>query len=243
MDTTMILGIVAIVLAIILFIFNKYNNPYGMKRNDLLLVNAVIKNNLEEVKKFLEKGGSPNAVDKKGMPVLIIAAYRRREDIAKTLINNDADVNAVIPRKRKEIGGGTALLAAAGNGSAGIVRKLLGKGADVNQADANGFTPLMAAAYNGSTKIAGKLLENGANMNAQNTEGFTPLMYAANAGNSEMTDLLLDNGADPNIKDQEGKTAYNYADKQKHSQCIKKLKKAMLKDMQFPDSSKNQPKD
>jgi len=242
MDTTMILGIAAIVLAIILLAFNKYNNPYGMKRNDLLLANAVIKNNVEELRKYLKKGGSPNAVDKKGMPVLIIAAYRRRESIAKVLIDNDADVNATIPKKRKEIGGGTALIAAAGNGSAGIVRKLISKGAGVNQADANSFTPLMAAAYNGDKRNVSKLLEHGANLNDQDVQGFTPLMYAANAGNAEAVELLLEKGADPDMKDRNGNSAYTYAEQQNHTNCIRRLKKAMAQRMDFPDSNQENKK-
>lgn len=227
MSTTMILGIAAIVLAVILLVFNRYNNPYGMKRNDLLLVNAVIKNNVQELHKYLKKGASPNAVDKKGMPVVVIAAYHGREDIAKALLNNNADPNAIIPKKRKEIGGGTALIAASGNGSAGIVRKLLTRGADVNKGDNSGFTPLMAASFNGNEKIINKLLESGAEINTENDEGFTPLMYAANAGNTEAVKILLANGADPGRKDRKDKTAFDYANKQKHSGCIKVLKQAM----------------
>lgn len=237
MNTTLILGIAAITLAIILMIFNRINNPYRMKRKDLLLVNAVIKNNSQELEKFLKKGGSPDAVDKKGMPVLVIAAQRGREELVKLLLRYGANPNRSIPQKRKEISGGTALIAAAGNGSTSIVKRLLSHEADVNQADHQGFTPLMSASYKGNEVVVKKLLEKGAATDDSDHEGFTALMYAANAGKAGVVNILLQHGANPESKDRYSKTAHDYANERKHAQTLKILKKAMIQNMRKTNSN------
>ncbi|MDN7245557.1 ankyrin repeat domain-containing protein [Planococcus shenhongbingii] len=76
------------------------------------------------------------------------------------------------------------------------VRKLIRKGADVNEADDSGFTPLRWAVQEGQLDIVQLLLSHGADINAIDEEGQTPLYQAAADGNSELVEYLLDNGAD-----------------------------------------------
>ncbi|MBO8450903.1 MAG: ankyrin repeat domain-containing protein [Spirochaetes bacterium] len=67
-----------------------------------------------------------------------------------------ADVNAEDPD------GGTALMIAAYDGHADVVRLLLDAGADVNAEDQNGSTALMLAAEEGHEDIVRILTEAGA---------------------------------------------------------------------------------
>ena len=237
-DTQVLIAISAGVL-VLYFIIRRLTNPYGLNRKDLKLINAVIKDDFKEVQKYLGKGANPDAIDKKGMPALIIAASHGQENIANILIRYNANVNAIIPMKRNEIGGGTALIAAAGHGHVGIVRKLISNGADVNQSDKRGVTPLMTASFTGSQKIINKLIESGAYVDSQDDSGYTPLMYAANSGRADLVQQLIDNGADPNLTDKEGNTAYDFAVKSNDTETIKALKRAMFRDMQQPDDDLN----
>ena len=115
-------------------------------------------------------------------------------------------------------GGLTALHFAARQGAFRTVRRLLEKGAEVNQASpADGVTPLLIATINGQFDIAKYLLEQGANPNLANNAGVTPLYATLNVEwaprmfypqprahlqqQTTYLDLmraLLEKGADPN---------------------------------------------
>jgi ankyrin repeat protein len=97
------------------------------------------------------------------------------------------------------------------NAGAKKVAEMISKGADVNQADAQGVTPLMAASILESTEVAELLLKKGANVNNRSAEGYSPLMGAAIGGHPEMVKLLLDHGAELNVKSGEGLNATHLA--------------------------------
>lgn len=107
---------------------------------------------------------------------------------------------------------GLNLMDAVETGGVEIVRRLLYKGADVNN-DRNigGDTALMHAVAYGFTDIAKLLLEWGAYMNARNNYGETALMWASRGGHIDTVKLLLDKGADVNAKDIYGKNALRCA--------------------------------
>lgn len=81
------------------------------------------------------------------------------------------------------------------------VKRLVEKGANVNEKDDNGITPLHIAAEEigvDHTKIIEYLLENGADPNVKNKEGETPVHVAVN-GRPESLESLLKGGGNPNI--------------------------------------------
>ena len=89
---------------------------------------------------------------------------------------------------------------AAQEGRAGVVRLLLGAGADPNKVrDKYGTFPLFMAAQNGHSEPVRLLLEGGADPNkvVPGVDAF-PLLIAAHNGHAEVVRLLLDAGADPN---------------------------------------------
>ena len=82
-------------------------------------------------------------------------------DVAKLLIENGADVNAVTDEKD------TALHFVAIHGHVDVAALLLQNGADVNAVhDEKWWTPLGFAAQKGHVDIAKVLIQNGADLNA-----------------------------------------------------------------------------
>ncbi|KAK1983503.1 ankyrin repeat-containing domain protein [Colletotrichum cereale] len=95
---------------------------------------------------------------------------------------------------------GTALTAAAYDGTLDIVKLLLDRGAAVEAP--NGWA-LQAAASEGHYDVVEELINRGANVNASTTnENFpqgTALQVACESGKLEIVILLLERGADPNL--------------------------------------------
>ncbi|KAF9882373.1 hypothetical protein CkaCkLH20_00409 [Colletotrichum karsti] len=95
---------------------------------------------------------------------------------------------------------GTALTAAAYDGTLDIVNLLLKSGADINSADG---WPLQAAAAEGHYDVVKELLERGADVNSltenENFPQGTALQAACESGKVEIVTLLLENGASPDL--------------------------------------------
>jgi ankyrin repeat protein len=134
--------------------------------------------------------------------------------------------------KRFPAGGSkTALLYAAREGHLDVVRLLVERGANLEQADGNGVTPLISAIINASVfrvnrtdrtdhlAVAQFLIDSGANVDAMDWYGQTPLWAAVDLRNLELgpadeatglrdeayalIERLLDEGANPNARTRE----------------------------------------
>jgi ankyrin repeat protein len=102
------------------------------------------------------------------------------------LLAKGVDINEASPVH------GTPLSIAAGQGDLGMVRYLLGKGADIDLC-----SPLAAAAGGGYTDVARLLIDKGADVDNGGMAGDSPLEYAAHENHSDMIQLLLQAGAAP----------------------------------------------
>ena len=85
---------------------------------------------------------------------------------------------------------------ACSQGDVAAARRLLKKGAAVDQAKASGATPLYIACEKGHVDAARLLLDNGAEVDRAQEEGQTPLYIACQEGHVDAAKLLLDKDAE-----------------------------------------------
>lgn len=128
------------------------------------------------------------------------------------------DVNAV------RTDGSSALLYAAYQGDAELVKALLDKGANPNLRNEYGAFALSEAVQQGSQPIVDMLLSHKADANLGNVEGETALMVAARSGNLAAAQALLKAGAKVNAKENwGGQTAVMWAAAQSQAEMLKLL--------------------
>ena len=109
------------------------------------------------------------------------------------LLLKGVDVNAIDAVKVFEQK--TALIHAASNGNAYMVKMLLEHGADVNAADFSKSTSLIHAARNGNASVVVLLLKAGADVNAGDVVNNTAFDEALEGGHVFIMKLLLESGS------------------------------------------------
>ena len=162
------------------------------KNGNSALHYAVISGDKAELAKaFVALGADINVRDGRGNTPLHRVC---NDNMASVLMQNQAEVHVV------NDDGETPLHAAAGRGSAGIIRTLIDGGADANAHDRNGNTPLHLAVSQSHLDCINVLLPvtNEANIDGYNSRGLTPILIAAEDINNDSVKLLLAAGADPN---------------------------------------------
>ncbi|KAI5837923.1 kinase-like domain-containing protein [Morchella snyderi] len=157
-----------------------------------------------------------NAVGKNYISLAYDASHKGHTSLLDLLLKTfKGDTN--LPHST--IKGWTLLQTAAKEGHLGVVKLLLGWGANIN-AEAGPFwrgrTALQAAAESGNTKLVRFLLENGADIHAKTAQkgGLTALQAAASYGFTEvLVDLVKKHKAEVNEKpcDLDGRTALQAA--------------------------------
>lgn len=159
---------------------------------------------VSEVQSLIKAGVSPNALDPKGNPMLIIAIRDKSFKVTDLLLANQA-TNVNLTNQSGE----NALMMAAFDGQLALVKTLvIEKKAAVNKL---GWAPIHYAATNGHLEIAQFLMANGAQVNALSPSETTPLMMSVGSGNDQLIKYLLDNGADLRMRNHEGYTAIDVA--------------------------------
>ena len=158
-----------------------------------------------QVRTLLIAGISPNTVDAKGDPMLVIAIRDKSALVTELLLNQkstDVDLS--------NLNGETPLMMASITGNLPVVKKLvLEKKAKI---DHIGWTPLHYACAKGQIEVAQFLVANGADVNSRSLNGTTPLMMAAQSGNEPLIKFLLDNGADIQLRNELGFSVIDIAE-------------------------------
>ena len=122
--------------------------------------------------------------DEKNAFALHDACISGKSDVIKSLIKNNADINA------KYLDRHNALHYASTNGGVETVKLLLENGADINAKNVSGHTALYLASMFGKVKIVKLLLENGAIINT--SDSISGYLYI------DIVRLFLKKGADIN---------------------------------------------
>jgi ankyrin repeat protein len=150
---------------------------------------------LDAVKILVEAGADVNQKEKNGETAIISAMQSGPDDhpeIVEYLLDHGA-----VPDSSSQFGH-TVLLYAVEGGHLSIIKKLIEKGANIEQTDKySRQTPLISAAYKEKTDVVKLLLESGANIHAVDSRGNTAFLHAAWKGNLGIMKLLLEKGADP----------------------------------------------
>lgn len=168
---------------------------------------------------LLEQGADANAADG-DMPAIILAAAKKMTNVVAALLSARANANAVGTDKEGKYNKVPVLGVAASVGSLEIVQLLLGAGAKVDMADANGVTPLMMASAAGHADVGGLLITRCANIDQASNTGYTPLLFAAHEGQKATLRMLLSRGAVVDRADKEGNTPLLVASKMGHAELV-----------------------
>lgn len=122
----------------------------------------------------------------------------------------------------------TALHLAALKGHSGVVKSLLGTGADINAVDSEGRIALHWAAYYGHGGVVKSLLDTGAGIKAADSKGWVALHWRPRMDIAEWS--LLDAGADIKAVDSQGLMALHRASNRggKSDEYFLKVKKKLI---------------
>lgn len=162
--------------------------------------------NIDSVKALLQVNPELiNLADETGHTPLHYAAAGGQTEVAKYLISEGADVNALNTVNQ------SVLLYAAYFGNAEIAEALIANGATLDDQDIFGRNPLHYAARQRSVDALMVLIDNRAKLDSRDSIGETPLHFAIRWGYDDIAGMLIDGGADLNITTEDGKSYLHMA--------------------------------
>lgn len=182
---------------------------------------AIISDDARTVRALLQRGFDPNtlAPDLRHGLMMALALPTPAKAVAEALVDSSA-TNLNI----RNTSGETPLMMAALKGQLDLARKMIDRGADVNQP---GWAPLHYAATHGSPELVTLLLDQHAYVDAESPNGTTPLMMAAQYGSTEAVKRLLEAGAQPLQKNRQGLSALDFAQRGSRRDAVELISAAV----------------
>lgn len=174
-------------------------------RNWTPLIAAVFNNHASTVKQLLALHANIEAKSADGFSPLFYAIEYQYDDIADALLAAGANVNASMPPAIQN--GHSALMHASLRDAATIAKKLLAKGARVEQTDMQGRTALFYAAEHNALATLDILVQNKASVLRRDEAGNTALHVVAIQGKPATAEWLLRHGADVRAPNTDDRTA------------------------------------
>ena len=152
------------------------------------------------VDRLLKAGADPN-VAPSGAPPLLACARAGTVPAVQMLIARGADVNA-----KDSFRGQTALMWAAAEDHAELIKVLLAGGSAVDARSTGNFTALMFAVRQDAREAVRLLVAAGADVNLTGPNGQDVLRVAITNRHYTLADTLIDAGARPMTRDKQGRT-------------------------------------
>jgi len=156
-------------------------------QHDLDIFEAASLGNISRISELV--GDNPalvNAWSSDGFMPLHFACFFAKEDAARLLLEQDAQVDAVAKNPMSVM----PLHSAAAGHSLAVVQALLEHGAPPNAKQQQGWTALHEAAQRGDNDMIALLLKHGADPTVKNDEGVTPVQLAREKGHGEIARTL-----------------------------------------------------
>lgn len=174
-------------------------------RNWTPLIAAVFNNHISTTRLLLAQNANIESKSADGFSALFYAIEYRYDDIIDLLLGVNADVNASMPPAIQN--GHSALMHAGMRDAAGMAKKLLARGARIEQTDVQGRNALFYAAEHNALATLGVLAQHKANLASRDKAGNTVLHVVAIQGKPATAEWLLLHGADMRSTNHEGSTA------------------------------------
>ncbi|XP_050304038.1 ankyrin repeat and death domain-containing protein 1A-like isoform X3 [Anthonomus grandis grandis] len=188
-----------------------------IQRNDLLLHEAVIKNDAEGVRRILREPVDINSRNNYGRAPIHWASARGNIEIMDMLLKAHCDVEARDKENK------TPLHEACQGGHAEVAQLLLAREADMESRDSSENTPLHLAAQHQQNRLVQILLDHGADPDSENQKGNTALHIAASLGSKGILECLLQHGASLSVQNQCGNTALHMASQSNEPEIVQML--------------------
>jgi len=153
----------------------------GISATNDSLIQCVAEDKTKEVALFFAAGFSPDIKDKKGIPLICIAARNGHLNTIKLLLNSGAQVNLIAEDR-----GSNALFDSALVRNKDIIKALIEAGADVNIQSKDGQTALIVVVGAGDEDIVELLVKAGADADIKDALGVSARKYATIFNNKKM---------------------------------------------------------
>lgn len=193
-----------------LLLFMAACSAENSRHEDVRLVEAAARGDLDSVRQLLGHGVDIDSRDAQGRTAVTAAVYADDLEGVKALIEAGADVDILDDMRTN------AFLATGETGNAEILRAVLRADPDLTRTNRFGGTALIPAADRGHVEVVRELVRTAIDLDHVNDLGWTALLEAVILGEGSdrwqrVVRSLLENGADPGIADRDGVTPLEHA--------------------------------